>query len=87
MAFCQPCQTMKVHYKPVEPVNGFNKDMFGAKLLPTTVSVYPVDSMFQTDISQNNKFKSSLLDICAYNKLQGNFLTFNQCCHYILNNV
>ena len=28
---------------PVEPVNGINKDVRGAKLQPTTVSAYPVD--------------------------------------------
>ena len=27
----------------VGPVNGINKDETGAKLLPTTVSTYPVD--------------------------------------------
>ena len=26
----------------VEPLNGINKDAWGAKLLPTTVSAYPV---------------------------------------------
>ena len=29
--------------EPDRPVNGINKDVSGAKLLPTTVSVYPVD--------------------------------------------
>ena len=46
MAFCQlvqPCQTMKVHYRVCgASENGINKDMCDAKLLPTTVSTYPV---------------------------------------------
>ena len=40
MAFPHSCQIMKGH---VEPVNGISKDVYGAKLLPTTVSAYPAD--------------------------------------------
>ena len=29
--------------RPEEPLNSINKDMCGAKLLPTTISVYPMD--------------------------------------------
>ena len=34
----------------MEPVNGINKDMCGAKLLSTTVSAYPVDCVRFCDL-------------------------------------
>ena len=43
MAFCQPSQTMKVHYRLVEPVNGIIKGVCDAELLPITVSAYLMD--------------------------------------------
>ena len=46
MAFCWPCQTFKVHYRSMGPVNGINKDMNGDRLLPTTVVTYPVDWVY-----------------------------------------
>ena len=30
----------------MEPVNGINEDVSGARLLPVTVSTYPVDLVF-----------------------------------------
>ena len=42
--FCQACQTVKVHYTgSVEPENGVNKNVCDAKLLSTTILVYPMD--------------------------------------------
>ena len=40
MAFCQPCQTVKVHYKAC---GVSNRGVQGAKLLPMIVSACPVD--------------------------------------------
>ena len=42
-AFCQTCQTTMVYYMVLAPVNGIDKDVSGARLLPVTVSTYPVD--------------------------------------------
>ena len=41
--FCQPSQTTKVYTGSVGPVNSINKDENDARLLPTTISTYPVD--------------------------------------------
>ena len=44
LAFCQPYQAIKVHYRACEvPVNDINKDVCGAKLLPITVLAYAVN--------------------------------------------
>ena len=40
--FADPVKPWRQITGPMEPVNGSNKDMCGAKLLKTTVSAYPV---------------------------------------------
>ena len=40
-AFASPVKPCRCITRPVEPMNGINKDMCGAELLPTTVSAYP----------------------------------------------
>ena len=46
MAFCQPVKPSRCTTGSVEPVNGINKDVSSARLLPTTVSTYPVDWVY-----------------------------------------
>ena len=43
MAFCWFCLTKMVYYRACEPMNSINKNICGAKLLPTTISAYPMD--------------------------------------------
>ena len=43
MAFCWPVRPLRCTTGSVQPVNGINKDVSGTRLLPTTVSTYPVD--------------------------------------------
>ena len=42
MALLEPVKPRRCTTGPVEPVNGINKDVCGAKLQPTSVSAYPV---------------------------------------------
>ena len=42
MTYRQPVKPPRYTTGSVRPVNGINKDMSGARLLQTTVSVYPV---------------------------------------------
>ena len=41
--FAIPVRPLMCTTGPLEPVNGINKDMSGTRLLPTTVSTYPMD--------------------------------------------
>ena len=43
IAFCCPCQPPRCTTGSLGPVNGINKDVSGARMLPTTVSTYPMD--------------------------------------------
>ena len=43
MAFCWLSLTKMVYYRACELMNTINKNMCGAKLLPTTISAYPMD--------------------------------------------
>ena len=43
MAIFEPIKPCRCTTGPVEPVNGINKDVCGAKLQPMTVSAFPVD--------------------------------------------
>ena len=43
MAFFESVKPQRCTTGPVEPLNGINKDVCGAKLQPTTVLAYPVD--------------------------------------------
>ena len=41
--FANPVKPLRCTTEPVRPLDGINKDVDGAKLLPMTTSVYPVD--------------------------------------------
>ena len=41
--FADPVKPQRCTTEPVRPLDGINKDVGGAKLLPTPTSVYPVD--------------------------------------------
>ena len=41
--FADPVKPSRCNTVPVKPVSGINKDVCGAKLLPTTASAHPVD--------------------------------------------
>ena len=41
--FVHPVKSQRFTTEPVGPLDGINKDVSGAKLLLTTISVYPVD--------------------------------------------
>ena len=41
--FSDPVKPPRCATVSVEPVNGINKDVNGARLLPKTISTYPVD--------------------------------------------
>ena len=43
--FFKPVKPRRCTPRPVEPLNGINKDVCGAKLQPTTVSAYPSDHL------------------------------------------
>ena len=45
MAFVDPAKPQRYTIGSVEPVNGINKDVNGARLLLMTISAYPVDCM------------------------------------------
>ena len=45
MAFVDPVKPQRYTIGSVKPVNGINKDISGARLLPMTISTYPVDCM------------------------------------------
>ena len=49
-AFCHPCKTTKVYDRVFGSVNGINKDVSGARLLPTTVlTILWIESVSVTD--------------------------------------
>ena len=41
--YTDPVNPQRCIAGPVEPVNSINRDAYGAKLLPTTLSAYPVN--------------------------------------------
>ena len=41
--FAIPVRPLRCTTGPLGPVNGINKDVSGTRLLPTTLSTYPMD--------------------------------------------